>query len=51
MIRVEGDTVYVDSFAEAFQAAVDFPEVVNVVFNNPADYYTAARAAKAFGIK
>lgn len=50
-IRVEGNTVYVDNFAEAFEAAAKYPEVVNVVFNNQADYFVAAKLAKAFNLK
>lgn len=49
--RVEGNTVYVDSFADAFQAAAEHPEVVNVVFENKADYFVAAKLAKAFNVK
>lgn len=48
---VEGKTVYVDSFADAFQAAAEHPEVETVVFKNQADYFVAAKLAKAFNVK
>lgn len=50
-IRVEGNTVYVDSFAEAFEAAAKYPDVEDVVFNNQADYFTAVKVAKALNVK
>lgn len=50
-IRLEGNTAYVDSFAEAFEAAAKYPEVEDVVFNNQADYFVAAKLAKAFNLK
>lgn len=50
-IEIKDGKIYVDSFAEALEAAELFPNYEYVIFNNPEDYFLAERISRALGVE